>query len=506
MKRKLVLALLLVLCLGASRATAERARFLREDRDSNRHVSHLASHLGMTDCRVASNYLKVRSRAGGSGVVGHAEQADTVELLDLSGNWAQIRVTYASSTSPDSWEGLQGWVDADYLECPCSRRTYYDNSFDGQYPEGVTTAGGVSVREIPGSGSRTMFTLSNGADVILLGDYPQGNTTWVRIMNRGRTGFVRRDQVSETGGYAQPVAGEDVLSRGGLGADPGMPTYIPAGAMLATVLHDNTNVRDHANGGVIARLRRGATVAILSTTRDSTGISWYSVSFASNRMGYIRADLLQVTGTAASPTRVPSAPAAPPAYPASDAGRWQRATPVPLTPAVSQVDYRGVYTTYLQNHMAQYGAYENAVMQDLDMDGIPEMMVWASLGARSQVMFYTWWNGQVTPLLVDNTGRASGSAGGRDMQDNVVAGGGECYYSRDGIGVLSGGSNSAWESSYAYYRKHGLALAATRELSVVYGDNGQISLTLDGAGVSLAMGRQFLSGFEGAVEAILGNH
>ena len=92
----------------------------------------------MTDCRVASNYLKVRSRAGGSGVVGHAEQADTVELLDLSGNWAQIRVTYASSTSPDSWEGLQGWVDADYLECPCSRRTYYDNSFDGQYPEGVT--------------------------------------------------------------------------------------------------------------------------------------------------------------------------------------------------------------------------------------------------------------------------------------------------------------------------------------------------------------------------------
>jgi len=505
MKRKLLLVLLLVLCLGASRAMAERARFLREDRDSNRHVHHLASHLGLTDCRVASNYLKVRSRAGGSGVVGHVEQADTIELLDLSGNWAQIRVTYASSTSPDSWEGLQGWVDADYVECPCSRQTYYANSFDGQYPEGVTITGSVSVREIPGSGSRTMFTLSNGADVILLGDYPQGNTTWVRIMNRGRTGFVRRDQVSATGAYTQPMAGEGVLSRGGLGADPGMPTYIPAGAMLASVLHDNTNVRDHANGSVIARLRRGATVAILSTTRDSSGISWYSVSFANNRMGYIRADLLQVTGTAVSPTMRPSVTAAPASYPAQGQGSQRRTTPVPLTPVISQVDYRSVYTTYLQNHMAQYGVYENAVMQDLDLDGVPEMMVWANLGVRSQVMFYTWWNNQVTPLLVDDTGYASGSAGGRDMEDNVVAGGGECYFSKDGIGVLSGGSNSAWESSYSYYRKHGLALVATRNLSVVYEDNGQLRLTLDGASISGAMGRQFLNGFEGAAKAILGN-
>lgn len=103
--KRIALILLVLLCLTGM-ASAEKARYMNGD--SRYHVSHLQNHVGLIDCRISANYLKVRTTPGGSNVLGHVEQADTIELIDLSGNWAQIRVTYSAPTSPDSWLGLQG--------------------------------------------------------------------------------------------------------------------------------------------------------------------------------------------------------------------------------------------------------------------------------------------------------------------------------------------------------------------------------------------------------------
>ena len=125
MKQNVLNLLFILLIALCATAAAEKARFLAEDGDRAYHGRHLALHAGTEDCRICGNYLKVRARPdGNTAVAGHVEQADLVRLLEISGNWARVRVVYSAPSSPDSWTGLEGWVDAAYLECGCSERTY----------------------------------------------------------------------------------------------------------------------------------------------------------------------------------------------------------------------------------------------------------------------------------------------------------------------------------------------------------------------------------------------
>ncbi len=161
MKRRILFAALaLAMALFASQATAAKARFLSSDGDGAHHDRHLSMHVGEQVCRSSANYLKVRRRAGGS-VVGHVEQADLLTLLGMEDGWARIRVDYSAETSPDSWPGLTGYVDADYLECGCGERAYY-----GGYTEGISggeiLSGGVNLRELPSKSSRSLAKLSRG--------------------------------------------------------------------------------------------------------------------------------------------------------------------------------------------------------------------------------------------------------------------------------------------------------------------------------------------------------
>ena len=162
MKKRMILAAGLMLLLIGSSAAAEKARFLAEDGDRAYHGRHLMLHTGTEDCRICGNYLKVRARPdGNAAVVGHAEQADLVRLLEISGNWALIRVVYSAQSSPDSWAGLEGWVDAAYLECGCSERTYYAGGADAAQG-GEITAGAVNLRETPSGKSRSLGKLELG--------------------------------------------------------------------------------------------------------------------------------------------------------------------------------------------------------------------------------------------------------------------------------------------------------------------------------------------------------
>lgn len=119
---------LCLLLLPATGALATKARSIETDADSAFHTAHLLLHLNTTQCHATGNYIKTRSKPGGSTVVGHLEQADSLLLLAVEDNWAKIEVTASAQTSPDSFVGMTGWINADYLDCDCSTADYYSSS------------------------------------------------------------------------------------------------------------------------------------------------------------------------------------------------------------------------------------------------------------------------------------------------------------------------------------------------------------------------------------------
>ncbi len=225
MKRVFFALALLMAVLMSGTACAAKARYLAYDGDTGFHSRHLAMHTGEETCRACANYLKVRSRASGSASVsGHVEQADLLQLLDMSGNWARVRVLYSADTSPDSWPGLTGWVDASYLECGCSERTYYNGRTD-PIEGGEILTGGVNLRELPSMSSRSLGKCTRGERVRVLGRYDSYGYTFYRVTRRsGQNGFVRSDYLSiggsvpsmhyDSGSYTPPDSGRDYDDRG----------------------------------------------------------------------------------------------------------------------------------------------------------------------------------------------------------------------------------------------------------------------------------------------------
>ena len=123
MRRWMVL-LTLALCLAGGTAAADKARDIASDADSQYHAAHLENHLDTTDVYCTGNYVKVRNKINGKKVVGHLEQADQFQLLDIQKGWVKIKVTYSDKTSPDSHKGMMGWLNADYVDCYCDAGEY----------------------------------------------------------------------------------------------------------------------------------------------------------------------------------------------------------------------------------------------------------------------------------------------------------------------------------------------------------------------------------------------
>lgn len=56
-------------------------------------------------------------------------------MMDVEGKYAQIQIVEANSSSPDSHNGLEGWVNSDYIQCACDEQAYYateDKQEDGR--------------------------------------------------------------------------------------------------------------------------------------------------------------------------------------------------------------------------------------------------------------------------------------------------------------------------------------------------------------------------------------
>lgn len=126
--KRLCAILFALIIANTSTALAAKARSIGSDADSSFHAKHLALHIGESSCYATGNYIKTRSQSNKDKVIGHLEQADVFELLEVKNGYALIHVTSSHKTSPDSWEGMTGWVDSDYIDCTCSSSEYANQS------------------------------------------------------------------------------------------------------------------------------------------------------------------------------------------------------------------------------------------------------------------------------------------------------------------------------------------------------------------------------------------
>lgn len=124
-KRVALLCIFTCMMLMSASGLCEKARGIESAEDSQYHEQHLQNHIGMSEGSCTGNYVKVRSKANGTQTVGHLEMADTFQLLDVKNGWAHIEVTCSAVSSPDSWTGMAGWVNADYIDCACSAEQYF---------------------------------------------------------------------------------------------------------------------------------------------------------------------------------------------------------------------------------------------------------------------------------------------------------------------------------------------------------------------------------------------
>lgn len=122
-------------------AKADKANFVVTSADSVYHAEHLKRHIGEEDCICTGTYVKVRLSAGADAkVVGHLEQADRFLMMSVEEKYAQIQIVEASSSSPDSHNGLEGWVNSDYIQCACDEQTYYVTENKQKKEETVVTS------------------------------------------------------------------------------------------------------------------------------------------------------------------------------------------------------------------------------------------------------------------------------------------------------------------------------------------------------------------------------
>ena len=218
-------ALAILLILSGSAASAEKARFVSEPGGSGMHAAHLALHIGSDWCRCSGNYVQVRQAPGGGVSYGHLEQADSFTLLQMNGNWACIYVIYAAATSPDSYVGLTGWINADYVECPCTRQEYQYGTLHA-LQHGSVRLNSTNVRETTSGGSRVVAKVHAGDIVTVVSPYTfSDNRTWYSVrLGNGQRGFIRGDLVNLLGDFFYEAFGA-AQGTGGAGAPGSTDSY-----------------------------------------------------------------------------------------------------------------------------------------------------------------------------------------------------------------------------------------------------------------------------------------
>lgn len=128
MKNRAIIFIAMILFAINSTALSEKAPLSKY----SDYLPHLVMHIGERSAIATGNYIKMRERPKGDKVVGHLEIADTFSIDDVFGKWVKITVLQSAKSSPDSWNGLTGWVDGNYIDCRCSEESFRECDREGK--------------------------------------------------------------------------------------------------------------------------------------------------------------------------------------------------------------------------------------------------------------------------------------------------------------------------------------------------------------------------------------
>ena len=232
--------------------------------------------------------LNVRSEASTSGIIiGSLSNGANVTILGESGNWYKIK--YGSST---------GYVSKDYVKASGESSENNTNNSnvgsneinsseetsDSKSGKVVNVQSGLNVRNGASTSSGIIGSLSNGANVTILGE--SGN--WYKIKYGNSTGYVSKDYVKASG-----ETSENDTNNSDIGSDEsnssGETSTNKSGQVVN--VHSSLNVRSGASTSskIIGSLSNGSNVTIVGESGN-----WYKIKYG-NSTGYVSKDYIKAS-------------------------------------------------------------------------------------------------------------------------------------------------------------------------------------------------------------------
>ena len=171
---------------------------------------------------------------------------------------------------------------------------------------GKVISDNVKVRESASTTAKQVSSLKNGDVVDIVDEATDASGyVWYKIrVNKTDKGYVRSDLINKSGdssAKATTTTTTNTTENNAAAASLPATTVTATDTKTATITQDSVNVREGAGTAYnsVGKVTRGDTVTITGEATGSDNKTWYQVTFgSSNKTGFIRSDLLEVSEAA----------------------------------------------------------------------------------------------------------------------------------------------------------------------------------------------------------------
>ena len=175
---------------------------------------------------------------------------------------------------------------------------------------GTVSQDNVKVRSSASTTASQVSSLREGDTIDIVDEATDASGyVWYKIrVNKSEYGYVRSDLVSKAGGSSSSSSSTTSnASQSNAAAAEQLPatTATAVDAKSATITEESVNVREGAGTkyNSVGKVTKGDTVTITGEATGTDNKTWYQVTFgSSNKTGYVRSDLLQVSEAAPEET------------------------------------------------------------------------------------------------------------------------------------------------------------------------------------------------------------
>ena len=174
---------------------------------------------------------------------------------------------------------------------------------------GTVSQDNVKVRESASTTATQVSSLKIGDTIEIVDEATDASGyVWYKIrVNKSEYGYVRSDLVEKKGGSSSSSSTTSNESQSNAAAAEQLPatTATAVDAKSATITEESVNVREGAGTkyNSVGKVTKGDTVTITGEATGTDNKTWYQVTFgSSNKTGYVRSDLLQVSEAAPEET------------------------------------------------------------------------------------------------------------------------------------------------------------------------------------------------------------